>query len=145
MICLETTDFITCLDCFKWINLSLSLSLSLYIYIYIDFLKIYERYLHRMTWYTDMCSITTMDLLLYRLDPMVTEIYLYVWPWIRWLLCDSRTMYQWSHGYGFTSSMGYLRSDSIGLLVYDGMCTISGSPVLYYKSLGIALTLPMRG
>jgi hypothetical protein len=27
-----------------------------------------------------------------------------------------------SHGYGFASSMGYSRSDLVGLLVYDGMC-----------------------
>jgi hypothetical protein len=39
------------------------------------------------------------------------------------------------NGYGFTSSVGHPRSDLVGLLVYDGMCTISGAPVLYYRSL----------
>jgi hypothetical protein len=30
------------------------------------------------------------------------------------------------HGYGFVGSVGHSRSDSIGLLVYDGMCTYPG-------------------
>jgi hypothetical protein len=30
------------------------------------------------------------------------------------------------HGYGFASSAGYPRSDSVGLLVYNGMRTYSG-------------------
>jgi hypothetical protein len=35
-----------------------------------------------------------------------------------------------SHDYGFPSSMGHPRSDSIWLLVYDGMHTIFGAPVV---------------
>jgi hypothetical protein len=35
------------------------------------------------------------------------------------------------HDYGFASSVGHLRSDSVGLLVYDdGMLIIFGAPVL---------------
>jgi len=35
------------------------------------------------------------------------------------------------HDYGFTSSVGHLRSDSVGQLVYDdGIRTIFGAPVL---------------
>ncbi len=51
------------------------------------------------------------------------------------------TIPKWDHGYEFATSVGHLKSDLVGLLVYDGMCTISGSPVLYYKSLGIVPTL----
>jgi hypothetical protein len=35
------------------------------------------------------------------------------------------------HGYGFASSVGHPRSDSVGLLVYDSMSTLSGAPMLY--------------
>jgi len=34
------------------------------------------------------------------------------------------------HGDDFASSVGYMKSDSVGLLVYDGICTISGALVL---------------
>jgi hypothetical protein len=44
------------------------------------------------------------------------------------------------HSYSFASCMGHPRSNSIVLLVYDGMHTISEASVLHYKSLGIALT-----
>jgi hypothetical protein len=54
-------------------------------------------------------------------------------------------MYEWSHGYGFASSVGHTRSDSVGLLVYDGMRIIYGTPMLYYMSLGIASTLLRMG
>jgi hypothetical protein len=49
------------------------------------------------------------------------------------------------HGYGVASSVGHLRSDSVLLLVYDGMRSISEEPVLYYKSLEITLTLLRQG
>jgi hypothetical protein len=49
------------------------------------------------------------------------------------------------HGYGFVNRMGHLRLDSFGLLVNDSIRTISGAPVLYYKSFGITLTLPKNG
>jgi len=46
------------------------------------------------------------------------------------------------HSYGFIYIMGFWRSNLVGLLVYDGMRTYPGHwPVLYYGSLGIALTL----
>jgi hypothetical protein len=40
---------------------------------------------------------------------------------------------------------GHMRSDSVMLLVYDGMRIISGAPVLYYRSLGTAPTMLGRG
>jgi hypothetical protein len=46
--------------------------------------------------------------------------------------------------FGFDNSVGHLRSDSAELLVYDGMCTISGASVLYYRSIEIAPTLPEK-
>jgi hypothetical protein len=49
------------------------------------------------------------------------------------------------HGYGFSSSVRHSRSNSVGLLVYDGMCTIFGAPLLYYRSLRTTLTLLGRG
>jgi hypothetical protein len=48
------------------------------------------------------------------------------------------------HGYDFTSSVGHLRLDSVGLLVYDGMCTIFGAPMLYFRSLWTMPTMPRR-
>jgi hypothetical protein len=54
-------------------------------------------------------------------------------------------MYDWGHSYGFASSVGHPRSDSVGLQVYDSMHKISGAPMLYYRSLGTMLTLPKRG
>jgi hypothetical protein len=48
-------------------------------------------------------------------------------------------------GYGFTSSIGYPRSDLVGLLVNDGMRTISEAPVLYYRFLRTSQTLSGKG
>ncbi len=48
------------------------------------------------------------------------------------------------HGYEFASSVDHSRLDLVELLVYDGINTISKAPVLYYKSLEIASTLPER-
>jgi hypothetical protein len=45
------------------------------------------------------------------------------------------------HSYGFASSVAHPRSDLVRLLVYDGMHTFLGAPVLYYRSLGTAPTL----
>jgi hypothetical protein len=42
----------------------------------------------------------------------------------------------WGHNYGFTNSVRHPRSDSIGLLVYDGMRIISGAPVSITGPLG---------
>jgi hypothetical protein len=41
--------------------------------------------------------------------------------------------------------MGHPSSDSVGLLVYDGMRTIFRTSVLYYRNLGIAPILSRRG
>jgi hypothetical protein len=46
------------------------------------------------------------------------------------------------HGYGFASSVGHLRSDSVRLLVYNVMHTIYVALVFYYKSLDTTPTLP---
>jgi hypothetical protein len=43
------------------------------------------------------------------------------------------------------SSVGQLKSNSVGLLVYDSMHIISGALVLSYRSLGITSTMPRRG
>jgi hypothetical protein len=54
-------------------------------------------------------------------------------------------MFKWrGYGYGFTSSVGHLRSDSVGLLAYDGIRKIYGASVLYYKALGTAPTLQKK-
>jgi hypothetical protein len=44
-------------------------------------------------------------------------------------------------GYGFATSVCHPRSDSVGLLVYDAMRTISEAPLLYYRSLRTAPNL----
>jgi hypothetical protein len=44
-------------------------------------------------------------------------------PWIHWLFYNRHTILEWGHNYGFASRVSHLRSDSVGLLVYDGMCT----------------------
>jgi len=46
------------------------------------------------------------------------------------------------HHYGFASSVGHPRSNSVRLLVNDGIRTIYGAPVLYYRTIGTASTLP---
>jgi hypothetical protein len=81
------------------------------------FLKINEQYLHLMTLYTSKCDIMAMRLLLYGLNPIVIEIYFYVWHLIQRLFCDMHTMYGWGHSYDFASSVGYSRSDSVELIV----------------------------
>jgi hypothetical protein len=48
-------------------------------------------------------------------------------------------------GYGFDCSVGHPRSDSVELLVYNGMRTISEGPMLYYRSLETAPTIAGRG
>jgi hypothetical protein len=40
------------------------------------------------------------------------------------------------HNYGITRNVGYLKLDLVGLLVNDGMLTMSMSPMLYYRSFG---------
>jgi hypothetical protein len=73
------------------------------------------------TWYIGMCKITTMGLLLYRLTFWSKRFNFMFGFGFYCCFSDGCTMYGWSHGYAFASSMGHLRSDSIGLLVYDGM------------------------
>jgi len=49
------------------------------------------------------------------------------------------------HDDGFVSSVGHQSLDSVGLLVYHGMHTIYGAPMLYYRSLWTARTPPKMG
>jgi hypothetical protein len=46
--------------------------------------------------------------------------------WIKLLFCDRCTMLDGDHSYGFASSMGHPRSNSVGQLVYDDMRTYPG-------------------
>jgi hypothetical protein len=78
---------------------------------------------------------------------MVTQIYDYVMMglgsngcFVTITLCLNE-----GHIYGFASSVGPPRSDSIRLLVYEGMRTIFGVLVLYYRPLETVLTLPIKG
>jgi hypothetical protein len=48
------------------------------------------------------------------------------------------------HGYDFDSSVGHPKLNSIELLVYDDMCTISKALVLYYRPSG-SLQLYKKG
>jgi hypothetical protein len=45
------------------------------------------------------------------------------------------------HSYGFASNVGHTRSDSVGLLVFDGMRIVFGAPMLYNRPLKIVPTL----
>jgi hypothetical protein len=74
---------------------------------------------------------------------VVKEIYDYVIMGLgsNGYFCDWRTMLEWGQGYDFASSIGNLRSDSVGLLVYDSMRTIFGVSMLYYRSFRTAPTL----
>jgi len=105
-----------------------------------------EQYLHCMTWYTGTCGRTAMNLV-YGLRPMATEIYNYVMMGFGSNGCfvTGAPCLNWGHGYNFASSLGYPRLDLIGPLVYDGMHTISGAPVLYYRSIRTGPTLSRMG
>jgi hypothetical protein len=114
LTCLEHTDFITCWDCFKWINA----------YIYFFFLKwtIFASYdmVHRYVWYNGHGLIIIWawpyeqkDLLLcLALYPMV--------------ICDQGIVYGWGHHDGFAGSVGHPRSNLVRLLVYDSMWQYPG-------------------
>jgi hypothetical protein len=108
-------------------------------------MMINEQYLYCMTWYTGTCGRTTISLL-YRLDPIVINIYDYVMIGLAYNGCfvTGAPYLNRGHNYEFANSVGHPRSNSIGLLIYDGICTIYEAPMLYYKSLGIALTLLWR-
>jgi hypothetical protein len=99
-----------------------------------------------MTWYTDTCCQMAMGLL-YGLDHRVIEIYDYVMIGLgsNEFFVNSAPFTNVGHGYGFASSVDHPRLNLVGLLVYDGMCTIFGVPVLYYRSLGTVPTLPKNG
>jgi hypothetical protein len=74
---------------------------------------------------------------------MITEIYDYVMMGLvsnGYFVTDAPCL-NGGHGYDFASSVGHSRSNSVGLLVYDGIHTISGVLVLYYKSLETTPTL----
>jgi hypothetical protein len=93
----------------------------MHIYIYMIFLKVYQQYLHRITWCTSTYGITLIGLLLYRLDPMSQRFTFMFSLGSNDFFYDRRTMYGWGHGYSFASSVDHLRSDSVELLVYDSM------------------------
>jgi predicted glycosyltransferase involved in capsule biosynthesis len=92
-----------------------------------------------------MCGRKVMGLL-YGLDPKVTKIYDYVMMGIGSNNCfvTGTPCLNEGHSYSFSSSAGYSRSDSVGLLVYDDIRTIFRASVLYYMSLGTTPTLPGR-
>jgi hypothetical protein len=67
--------------------------------------------LYRMTWYTASCGKTAMSLLFIR-------VILYGQKFI--MCCDGlQPCLDGGHDYGFASSVGHLRLNSVGLLV-DG-------------------------
>jgi hypothetical protein len=82
-----------------------------------------------------------------QVNPMLKEIYDYVMMSL--VSNDSfvtgTPCLNMGHCYIFASSVGRLRSNLVGLLVYDGMRTISRTPMLYYRSLGTASTLLGKG
>jgi len=78
---------------------------------------------------------------------MVTNMYDYVMKGLGSNVCfvtDAPCLNE-GQSYGFARSVGNPRSNSVGLLVFDGMRTIHRVLVLCYKSLGTAPTLPIRG
>jgi len=84
--------------------------------------------LHRITWYTSTCGRTYMCLL-YRLNPMVTNVTFMLW-WAldpMFVFVTGSPFMNEGHGYGFASSVGHLMSSSTGLLIYDGMHTYPGN------------------
>jgi hypothetical protein len=109
-------------------------------------MSINEQYLQCITWYTGTCGVTLIGLL-YGLDPMVIEIYDCVMKGFGSNGCfvTDTLCLNGDHGNGFANSVGHRRSNSVGLLVYDTMCTIFETPILYYRSLRTTPTLPRRG
>jgi hypothetical protein len=91
--------------------------------------------LHRMTWYTVLCGITAMGLLLYWLFFMVKSLwYMMMGLGSNGCFVTVTPCLNGGHGYDFASSMGHLMLDSVKLLVYDSMllyqehrCCITGS------------------
>jgi hypothetical protein len=81
------------------------------------------------------------------LYPVVIEIYFYFIMGFGYNDCfvTGAPYTNEGYGYGFASSGVHLMSNSVGLLVYDVMCTISRAPMLYYRSLRTTPTLPGRG
>jgi hypothetical protein len=74
--------------------------------------------------------------LLYKLDPMVKEIYDGVMMCLGSNGCfgTSAPCLNEGHGYSFACSVGHPRLNSIGLLVYGSMRTLS-KELMYYRSL----------
>jgi len=54
-------------------------------------------------------------------------------------------MYGLNHHYGFASSVGNLKSDSVGLASVRRYAAISEVLVLYYRSFETVSTLPKKG
>jgi len=90
-----------------------------------------------MTWYTVSCGKTSIGLLLYKLYFMVKSIQCVMMGlgsndcFLTGIPCLNE-----SHSYGFASRLGHLKSDLVGLLVYDGMST--------YPGLQCCITSPSR-
>jgi hypothetical protein len=80
-----------------------------------------------MTWYIVSCGIMAMSLLLYELFFIVKSLW-YVMIGLRsnGYLVTSAPCLNKGHSYNFVSSVGHLKSDLVGLLVYDGTCTYLG-------------------
>jgi hypothetical protein len=79
-----------------------------------------------------------------QVNPLVKEVYDYVMMSFGSNGCFviSTPCLNGGYDYDFASNMGHLRLDSVWLLVYVNMRTISEAPVLYYRSLGTASILP---
>jgi hypothetical protein len=81
--------------------------------------------------------------LLYGLDPMITRNYNYVMMSIGSNSCfvTGALCLNGGNSYDFANSVGHPMSNSVRLLIYNGIRTISGRLVLYYRSLGTASEL----
>jgi hypothetical protein len=102
--------------------------------------------LHRMTWYTSMCGSMGHGLTIH--VSFVVKCVCYTRLWIHWFQDLGATIPNGSVITGRTSlvGVGHSRSDSIvPLMLHIVCCAIAGALALYYRSLGIALTLLKRG
>jgi hypothetical protein len=98
-----------------------------------------------MICYTGTYGITDIDLLLYKLTLWSKRFTFMFELGSSGYFVTGTPFMNMGHDYSFSSSVSYPRSDSVRLVVYDGMCTIFGALVLYYRSLETTLTLWKRG
>lgn len=89
--------------------------------------------LYHMTWYTGTCGIMIMSLLLYNLTLWSKRFIIMLGIGSNGCYVTDAPCWNRGHSYKFASSVGHPRSDSVGLLVYDGMSTISEVQMLYYS------------